>query len=74
MSGVRKIKTSSRFKKVCRLRRKSKGKIYESPQVFLNPHFNDFIERKYCEFQGRGEVMGVEGDVVVLFLPDPVVN
>ena len=72
--------TLERFKKVGTLRRRAKGKIYESPRIVLPSRYSRFIGRRFGVYHGRASLRhgglddsnpwSQEGDYILLFFPD----
>ena len=72
---------TERTKKVGTLRRKTKGKIYESPRIVLPRQYDSFIGRRFGVYHGRANLehgglnnsrpsWNQEGDYILLFFPD----
>ena len=70
-----------RAKKVGTLRRRAKGKIYESPRIVLSSRYDQFIGRRFGVYHGRVNLehgglnnsrpsWNQEGDYILLFFPD----
>ena len=70
-----------RIKKVGTLRRRAKGKIYESPRIVLPSRYDRFIGRRFSVYHGRSNLKhgglndsrpswDQEGDYILLFFPD----
>ena len=72
---------TERAKKVGTLRRRAKGKIYESPRIVLPSRYDQFIGRRFGVYHGRANLehgalndsrpsWDQEGDYILLFFPD----
>lgn len=74
--GLRRLKG---LRRVGTARRKTKGKVYESPRITLSSETKGFIGRRFSLFKGRAEhtllypwatEIKTPGEVLILFFSD----
>ena len=74
--GLRRLKG---LRRVGTARRKTKGKVYESPRITLSSETKGFIGRRFSLFKARAEetlsfpgdhLLKLQGDVLILFFQD----